>query len=92
MEEEMNKLNESLGKHNIDRTEELAKKNKDLQVEIAEHLRMEEELRILSRAIEQSPSTVMITNSKGNIEYVNPKFTQLTGYSTEEVIGRTPAF
>jgi diguanylate cyclase (GGDEF)-like protein/PAS domain S-box-containing protein len=90
MEEEMNKLNESLGKHNIDRTEELAKKNKDLQVEIAEHLRMEEELRILSRAIEQSPSTVMITNSKGNIEYVNPKFTQLTGYSTEEVIGKNP--
>ena len=76
--------------HKIDRTEELAKKNKNLQVEIDELIRMEEELRKLSRAIEQSPSTVMITNSKGNIEYVNPKFTQLTGYTTEEVIGKNP--
>ena len=87
MEIENRKLLET---HKIDRTEELAKKNKDLQVEIDELIRMEEELRKLSRAIEQSPSTVMITNSKGNIEYVNPKFTQLTGYSTEEVIGKNP--
>ena len=87
MEIENRKLLET---HKIDRTEELTKKNKDLQVEIDELIRMEEELRKLSRAIEQSPSTVMITNSKGNIEYVNPKFTQLTGYSPEEVIGKNP--
>ncbi|MBI2472917.1 MAG: EAL domain-containing protein [Planctomycetes bacterium] len=44
----------------------------------------------LSQAIKQSPSTVVITNAKGNIEYVNPKFTQLTGYMPEEVIGKNP--
>ena len=87
MEIENRKLLET---HKIDRTEDLAKKNKDLQVEIDELIRMEEELRKLSRAIEQSPSTVMITNNKGNIEYVNPKFTHLTGYSPEEVIGKNP--
>jgi PAS domain S-box-containing protein len=50
----------------------------------------EEALRKVSRAVEQSPSTVMITGVDGAIEYVNPKFTQLTGYSLEEVRGRNP--
>ena len=55
-------------------------------------LRAEEELRKLFRAIEHSPATVMITDAKGDIEYVNPKFTDLTGYTTEEVIGQNPRF
>lgn len=42
----------------------------------------------ISRAVEQSSSTVMITNAKGTIEYVNPKFTQLTDYSCEEAVGQ----
>lgn len=71
-------------------TEKPDEKNKERQAKIAEHTKAEDELRKLSRAIEQSPSTVMITNIKGNIEYVNPKFTQLTGYSQEEVIGKNP--
>ncbi|VAW36240.1 hypothetical protein MNBD_DELTA02-9 [hydrothermal vent metagenome] len=52
--------------------------------------RTEEDLRKLSMAVEQSPSTVVITDLNGNIEYVNPKFTELTGYSYHETIGRTP--
>ena len=51
---------------------------------------MEQELRILSRAIEQCPVTVVITDLAGSIEYVNPKFTELTGYTLEEVRGRNP--
>jgi PAS domain S-box-containing protein len=50
----------------------------------------EEELRKLSRAVEQSPTSVMITDLNGNIEYVNPKFTGVTGYSPEEVLGKNP--
>lgn len=50
----------------------------------------EQALRKVTRAVEQSPSTVMITDTRGAIEYVNPKFTQLTGYSLEEVRGRNP--
>jgi len=45
---------------------------------------------LLLRAIEQSPSTVVITDADGDIVYVNPKFTGLTGYSFEEVRGRNP--
>jgi PAS domain S-box-containing protein len=49
-----------------------------------------EHIRKLSRAVEQSPSMAMIADSQGVIEYINPKFSEVTGYSSEEVIGRTP--
>jgi PAS domain S-box-containing protein len=52
--------------------------------------KVEDQLRKLSRAVEQSPVTVLITDTKGNIEYVNPKFTQLTGYTSEEALGQNP--
>jgi PAS domain S-box-containing protein len=45
-------------------------------------------LRQLSRAVEQSPASIMITDLDGRIQYVNPKFTELTGYEPHEVIGR----
>jgi PAS domain S-box-containing protein len=56
--------------------------------DISESKRTEEELRTLSRAVEHSPASVVITDLKGNIEYVNPKFTRITGYAREEVIGQ----
>ncbi len=46
--------------------------------------------KLLTLAIEQSSSTVVITDAEGNIEYANPKFVQLTGYSLEEAIGKNP--
>jgi len=52
--------------------------------------RAEEQVRKLTRAVEQSPATVVITDTEGHIEYVNPKFTALTGYSYEEVVGKNP--
>ncbi|MHB1688715.1 MAG: ATP-binding protein [Ignavibacteriaceae bacterium] len=54
----------------------------------AERKRTEEELLKLSRAVEQSPASVVITNSEGNIEYVNQKFCEITGFSKGEVIGK----
>jgi PAS domain S-box-containing protein len=53
--------------------------------------RSEEELRKLSRAMEQSPASIVITDTSGTIEYVNPKFCRLTGYSAEEAVGRKPS-
>jgi sigma-B regulation protein RsbU (phosphoserine phosphatase) len=49
-----------------------------------------EQLRKLSIAVEQSPSTVIITDRQGTIEYVNSKFTAVTGYFRSEVIGKNP--
>jgi len=43
---------------------------------------------VVVRATEQSPASVIVTDVEGNIEYVNPKFTQITGYSLDEVCGR----
>jgi len=58
--------------------------------DITERKATEQRLRQLSRAVEQSPSPVMITDTQGNIEYVNPRFTTITGYSFEEVHGKNP--
>ena len=44
----------------------------------------------LLAAVEQSTSSVVITDLRGNIEYVNPKFTELTGYTLEEALGKNP--
>ncbi len=54
-----------------------------------EQKRAEAQLRQLSRAVEHSPASIMITDSNGSIEYVNPKFTELTGYTLQEVQGQT---
>ena len=50
----------------------------------------ERQLSMLSRVIEQSPVTVVITDTDGTIEFVNPFFVELTGYSAEEAVGQNP--
>ena len=60
-------------------------------VDITEQRRMDEQIRKMSRAVEQSPATIVITNVDGIIEYVNPKFCQITGYSVKEAIGQNPS-
>jgi len=52
----------------------------------------EESLRKLSRAVEQSADMVMVTDRQGILEYVNPAFETLTGYSRAEVFGKNPRF
>ncbi|HJW87544.1 MAG TPA: PAS domain S-box protein [Candidatus Brocadiaceae bacterium] len=61
-----------------------------ISTDITERIETEELLRKLSCAIEQSPSIVVITDTQGDIQYVNPRFTQLTGYTLEEVMGKNP--
>ena len=50
----------------------------------------EEELRKLNQAVEQGSAIVFITDGEGIIEYVNPRFTEVTGYQPEEAIGQSP--
>jgi diguanylate cyclase (GGDEF)-like protein/PAS domain S-box-containing protein len=54
-----------------------------------ERKRTEAQLRQLSSAVGHSPASIVITDSNGSIEYVNPKFTTLTGYTLQEVQGQT---
>ncbi len=58
--------------------------------DITEQKIAEEELRKLSYAVQQNPALIVITDPKGNIEYVNSKFTNVTGYSLTEVKGKNP--
>jgi PAS domain S-box-containing protein len=52
--------------------------------------RAEAQVRKLSRAVEQTASIVIITDTEGDIEYVNPAFTRVTGYTFDEAIGQNP--
>ena len=58
--------------------------------EIDKRKQTEEELNKLTRAVEQSPTSIMITDLHGTIEYANPRFSAITGYALEEVLGKTP--
>lgn len=58
--------------------------------DITERRLLEESLARLTRAVEQSPASIIMTNVDGVIEYVNPKFCQTTGYTAEEAIGQNP--
>ncbi len=67
----------------IDFTEE---SNKQHQIESL----YDEKIR-LAMAVDQSPASILITDVKGKIQYVNNYFTELTGYTLEEVVGKTPS-
>ena len=56
--------------------------------DITERKKAEMQVRKLSKAIEQNPISVIITDRAGRIEYVNPTFTQTTGFSFEEARGQ----
>ena len=58
--------------------------------DITKRKQEEEKLRKLSRAVEQSSNTIVITDTDGKIEYVNPAFSLVTGYTFEEAIGQNP--
>jgi PAS domain S-box-containing protein len=58
--------------------------------DITEKRKTEEQLKLLSRTVEQSPVSIEITDIKGNIEYVNPVFELNTGYKLSEIKGKNP--
>lgn len=56
----------------------------------AKQAALEAELKKLRMAVEQSPVTVMISDTSGSIQYVNPAFTETSGYSAGEALGKNP--
>ncbi|MCZ7563784.1 MAG: PAS domain S-box protein [Burkholderiales bacterium] len=72
------------------RARETDSANRALTRVVAQHELANDRLRKLSRAVEQSPTMVIVTDLQGAIEYVNPRFSQVTGYALDEVVGRNP--
>lgn len=58
--------------------------------DITVHRQVAERFRQLSRAVESSPASIVITDTDGRIQYVNPKFSAVTGYALQEVLGKNP--
>lgn len=63
-----------------------------LRVDISDYKAAEHQLRKLSSAVEQSPSSIIITDINGAIEYVNPKFEAVSGYELADILGENPNF
>ena len=58
--------------------------------DVTERKKADERIRQLSRAVEASPTSIVITDTHGTIQYVNPKFTEVTGYTFQEALGKNP--
>jgi PAS domain S-box-containing protein len=74
----------------IEQSERLEGAAKQLRAHAEQLSQSEQEMLKLSRAVEQSANLVLISDPLGTIEYVNPKFTQVTGYAVSEVLGKNP--
>lgn len=61
-------------------------------IDITERTKSQKKVNLLSKSLEAAPISVIITDANGDIEYVNPMFTEITGYSSEEIIGKNPKF
>ncbi|BCS52822.1 diguanylate cyclase domain-containing protein [Geobacter sp. SVR] len=59
-----------------------------LRFQISLQERMDQTLRKLSSAVENCPASIVITDKQGDIEYINPAFSRMTGYEPQEVLGR----
>ncbi|MDD5299785.1 MAG: PAS domain S-box protein, partial [Gallionella sp.] len=59
-------------------------------MDISERLEANKKLLTLAKGVESSPASIVITDPAGVIEYVNPKFTEVTGYTAQEAIGQNP--
>lgn len=78
-------------KHDLSRLPPAVRRELEDARERRARRRAESELRKLSLAVEQTADSVFITDPDGRIEYVNPAFEQLSGFSASEAVGSTPA-
>jgi PAS domain S-box-containing protein len=89
-EDALHLAHEQLEERVLGRTQELSESNAKLQQETVERSRAEVERERLATAIEQAAEAVVITDAEGTIQYVNPAFERLSGYTRDEAIGQNP--
>ena len=86
----LNKYNETLEEKIAERTHDLREKNEKLSQEIFERKKAEEVLKLSARVFEYATEGIIVTDSKANIQSVNPAFCEITQYKAEEIIGKNP--
>lgn len=84
----LNEAREDLEKRVAERTEALNSSNLLLREEISEKEKVQQELRVLSMAVSQSPVCTLITDTQGIVQYVNDAAEQVTGYTEQEILGQ----
>jgi len=84
------KSNQQLEQRVAAQTRDLRESNQQLEQEVEEHLHTEEQLRQLAQAVEHAGEGMLITDTRGKVEYVNPAFCRMMGYAADEVLGNTP--
>ena len=89
-EQEARFLNAELEQRVEQRTQDLARSNQQLSAEMAERKSAEGQLQLQVAALEAAANSIVITDVAGKIQWVNPAFTRLTGYSAGEAIGQNP--
>ncbi len=70
-----------------ERTRAVDQANAELRAEIAERLAVEKQLQLQTTALQAAANGIVITDRQGNIQWVNPAFTELTGFTAEECLG-----
>ena len=88
--EDLAKAQGELKNLNLQLEERVREKTAHLQTEIKERQKAESELYKLSNVVHQAKNIIVITDLEGNIEYANPRFTEITGYTLAEAIGKNP--
>ncbi|MBW2016370.1 MAG: PAS domain S-box protein [Deltaproteobacteria bacterium] len=88
-EEALQAVRDELERRVEERTSHLAALNRQLEEEVEERKQKEDQLRLLSRAVEQSSEGIAISDLEGKIQYVNPSFAKTHGYRPEELLGRS---
>ncbi len=89
-QEALRRAHEELEIRVHERTKELTRITEALQAEIAERKQVEERLGLQGAALEAAANAIVMTDREGQIVWVNPAFTRLTGYTAEEAFGHNP--
>jgi len=90
MSQKLEEANEKLEIRVNERTKALNDAYKKIKIEIKDRSQIQKYAENLSNVVEQTADLVMITDLSGTIEYVNPAFESLTGFTVKEAIGQTP--
>lgn len=90
VERQLQQAHDELEQRVEERTTELMAANTELQKEISTRIEYQEQIQLSNNVIENTIDGILITDAEGIIQRVNPSFSMITGYSSEEIVGKNP--